>query len=137
MDHKCLEDSRLGGFGRRKPKRDPSYQLNRHRAPPRGKNFAVVCRFQEHGSVVSLSDHRRRRADDLLAREYFGPRIMGTVFGAATMVSSLGMAFGPWAGGIIFDTFNDYRWLYIGSLSVGLGAMAVALAFPPPAPAVA
>jgi MFS family permease len=41
-------------------------------------------------------------------------RIMGTVFGAATMVSSLGMAFGPGAGGIIFDSFNDYRWLYIG-----------------------
>jgi MFS family permease len=67
----------------------------------------------------------------VLAREYFGPRIMGTVFGAATMVSSLGMAFGPWAGGMIFDTFNSYGWLYIGSLSVGLGAMAVALTFPP------
>ena len=67
----------------------------------------------------------------VLAREYFGPRIMGTVFGAATMVSSLGMAFGPWAGGWIFDTFDDYRWLYIGSLAVGLGAVAMALAFPP------
>ena len=67
----------------------------------------------------------------VLAREYFGPRIMGTVFGAATMVSSLGMAFGPWAGGMIFDTFGNYSWLYIGSLTVALGAMAVALAFPP------
>jgi MFS family permease len=67
----------------------------------------------------------------VLAREYFGPRIMGTLFGAATMVSSLGMAFGPWAGGMIFDSFNSYSWLYIGSLSVGLGAVAVALAFPP------
>ena len=67
----------------------------------------------------------------VLAREYFGPRIMGTVFGAVTMVSSLGMAFGPAAGGMIFDSFNSYRWLYIGSLSVGLGAMAIALAFPP------
>jgi MFS family permease len=67
----------------------------------------------------------------VLAREYFGPRIMGTVFGAATMVSSIGMALGPWAGGLIFDTFHDYRWLYIGALSVGLGAMAMALAFPP------
>jgi MFS family permease len=67
----------------------------------------------------------------VLAREYFGPRIMGTVFGAATMVSSLGMAFGPWAGGMIFDTFHDYRWLYIGALSVGLAAMAIALTFPP------
>jgi MFS family permease len=67
----------------------------------------------------------------VLAREYFGPRIMGAVFGAATMVSSLGMALGPWAGGMIFDTFHDYRWLYIGALSVGLGAMAIALTFPP------
>src|SRR5438034_2830907 len=67
----------------------------------------------------------------VLAREYFGQRIMGPVFGAATMVSSLGMAFGPLAGGMIFDTFHDYRWLYIGALSVGLGAMAIALAFPP------
>jgi hypothetical protein len=31
----------------------------------------------------------------VLARDYFGPRIMGTVFGAATMVSCLGMAAGP------------------------------------------
>jgi MFS family permease len=67
----------------------------------------------------------------VLAREYFGQRIMGTVFGAATMVSSMGMAFGPWAGGMIFDRFGSYGWLYIGSLSVGLGAMAMALAFPP------
>ena len=67
----------------------------------------------------------------VLAREYFGARIMGTVFGAATMVSSIGMAFGPWAGGLIFDSFNSYSWLYIGSFGVGLGAVAVALAFPP------
>ena len=31
----------------------------------------------------------------VLAREYFGPRIIGTVFGAATMLSSLGMALRP------------------------------------------
>jgi MFS family permease len=42
----------------------------------------------------------------VLAREYFGQGIMGTVFGAATMVSSLGMAFGPLAGGWVFDTFD-------------------------------
>jgi MFS family permease len=66
----------------------------------------------------------------VLAREYFGQRIMGTVFGAATMTSSIGMAFGPLAGGWIFDTFNGYGWLYVGSFSVALGAAAVALAFP-------
>lgn len=67
----------------------------------------------------------------VLAREYFGPRIMGTVFGAAAMVSSLGMALGPLAGGWIFDTFGGYGWLYIGSFGIGMGAAAIALAFPP------
>ncbi len=67
----------------------------------------------------------------VLAREYFGPRIMGTVFGAAAMVSSLGMALGPAVGGWIFDHFHGYTYLYIGSFIMGLGATAIALAFPP------
>jgi MFS family permease len=65
----------------------------------------------------------------VLARESFGQAVMGTVFGAMTMVSSIGMAFGPWAGGRIFDTFNSYMWLYIGASTVALGAVAVAFAF--------
>jgi MFS family permease len=69
----------------------------------------------------------------VLAREYFGAHVMGTVLGAATMTSSIGMAFGPFAGGWIFDRFGDYSWLYISSAAIGLAAAAVALAFPPPA----
>ncbi len=68
----------------------------------------------------------------VLAREYFGQRIMGTVLGAATMVSSFGMALGPIAGGWIFDTYGSYQWLYISSAGIGLVAAAMALAFPPP-----
>ena len=41
------------------------------------------------------------------------------------------MAFGPLVGGLIFDTFDTYSWLYIGSFGLGLGAVAIALAFPP------
>jgi len=67
----------------------------------------------------------------VLAREYFGQHIMGTVFGAATMLSSIGMAVGPLAGGWVFDTFDAYSWLFIGSFALALGAMAMALAFPP------
>jgi MFS family permease len=67
----------------------------------------------------------------VLAREYFGQRIMGTVLGAATMVSSLGMALGPSIGGWIFDHFGAYTWLYIGSFALGMGAVAIAFAFPP------
>jgi len=67
-----------------------------------------------------------------LAREYFGQSIIGTVLGAATMISCLGMAFGPLIGGWLFDTYHDYRWLYIGSMAVALGAVAISLAFPSP-----
>jgi MFS family permease len=70
-----------------------------------------------------------------IAREYFGQRIMGTVFGAATMLSSLGMAIGPVAGGWVFDTYNNYAWLYIASAAVAVGAVLMALLFPKPASA--
>jgi MFS family permease len=67
----------------------------------------------------------------VLARGYFSQNIMGTVLGAAVMVSCLGMAFGPLAGGWVFDRFNSYTWLFLGSAAVALGAVAIALAFPP------
>ncbi len=67
----------------------------------------------------------------VIAREYFPMRIMGTVFGATAMISSLGMALGPALGGWIYDTYGSYGWLYIGSFGIGLGAAAIALAFPP------
>jgi MFS family permease len=41
------------------------------------------------------------------------------------------MALGPAVGGWIFDRFGGYTWLYIGSFAVGIGAVAIALAFPP------
>ncbi|MGO6939105.1 MFS transporter [Rhizobium johnstonii] len=89
-----------------------------------GEFYALAIVFgSAYGGVMPLYA--------VLAREYFGPRIIGTVFGAATMLSSLGMAFGPLIGGWIFDTFANYSWLFIGSAMVGLAAAAIALAFPP------
>jgi MFS family permease len=66
----------------------------------------------------------------VLVREFFGARIMGTVFGAVSAFASLGMALGPWAGGYLFDTFHGYTWLHAGSFAIGLAAVAVALSFP-------
>lgn len=71
----------------------------------------------------------------VLARDYFGQRILGTVLGAAAMVSSLGMALGPLGGGWIYDHFGAYTWLYVASLVLGVGAVGMALAFPPAQPA--
>jgi MFS family permease len=66
----------------------------------------------------------------VLVREYFGVRIMGSVFGAVSAFASLGMALGPLAGGWVFDTFHAYNWLYVGSFAIGMAAVAVALSFP-------
>jgi MFS family permease len=65
----------------------------------------------------------------ILVREYFGERIMGTVFGAVAFVSTLGMALGPWVGGWLYDTFGGYFWLFLGSFGIGLGAVAIAFTF--------
>ncbi len=67
----------------------------------------------------------------VLARENFPMRMMGTVIGGSAMAGSLGMAAGPVAGGLIYDTFASYAWLYIGSWAVGLGAFVIALTFRP------
>jgi predicted MFS family arabinose efflux permease len=68
----------------------------------------------------------------VIARGYFSPSIMGGVLGAATMASSIGMSFGPVAGGWAYDAFGDYAWLYLGSAAAGLAAAAIAFAFPKP-----
>jgi MFS family permease len=68
----------------------------------------------------------------ILVREYFGARIMGTVFGAVGFASTVGMAAGPPVGGWLYDTFGSYGWLFIASSAIGLGAVAIALTFRPP-----
>jgi MFS family permease len=67
----------------------------------------------------------------VLIRENFPLRMLGTVIGGTAMAGSLGMATGPLAGGLIYDTFASYAWLYIGSWAVGLGAFLMALTFRP------
>jgi len=67
----------------------------------------------------------------VIIRENFPLKMMGTVIGGTAMAGSLGMATGPIAGGLIYDTFASYAWLYIGSWAFGLGAFAIALTFRP------
>lgn len=67
----------------------------------------------------------------VLARENFPLKMMGTVIGGTAMAGSLGMATGPIAGGLVWDTFASYAWLYIGAWGMGLGAFLMALSFRP------
>jgi MFS family permease len=67
----------------------------------------------------------------VLVRENFPLRMLGTVIGGTAMAGSLGMATGPLAGGLIYDTFASYAWLYIGSWIMGIGAFLIIMTFRP------
>ena len=67
----------------------------------------------------------------VLARENFPLRMMGTVIGGTAMAGSLGMALGPVAGGMIYDAFASYTWLYVGAWAMGVGAFLIAMTFRP------
>ncbi len=67
----------------------------------------------------------------MLVRENFPLKMLGTVIGGTAMAGSLGMATGPLAGGLIYDAFSSYAWLYIGSWAIGLGAFLMAMTFRP------
>ncbi|MBM3222263.1 MAG: MFS transporter, partial [Candidatus Tectomicrobia bacterium] len=42
----------------------------------------------------------------MVTREFFGPRVMGTSYGAIFFLSCLGMGIGAWVGGRLFDSFG-------------------------------
>jgi MFS family permease len=93
-----------------------------------GEFYVVAAIFgMAYGGVMPLYA--------VLLRENFPIQIMGRVMGAAAMISNLGMALGPLAGGWIFDRIGSYGWLYIGSFGIGLGAVAIAAAYRPAVPA--
>ena len=70
----------------------------------------------------------------LVTREYFGEKVMGAAYGGVFLVSTLGMGFGSYAGGVLYDQLGSYAWLYGGSFVVGVLAVALALTFRPPRP---
>ncbi len=62
----------------------------------------------------------------VLLREYFGARLMGTLLGAAGLASTLGMALGPPLGGLLYDAYGSYFWMFVAATAVGVGAAAIA-----------
>ncbi len=67
----------------------------------------------------------------ILVREYFPARIMGSVFGVVAMISTVGMALGPPAGGWLFDRFGGYGWLYVASSTIGVAGFLIAMTVRP------
>jgi MFS family permease len=67
----------------------------------------------------------------VLIRENFPLRMMGTVIGGTAMAGSLGMATGPVIGGLIYDRFATYSWLYLCSWGLGMGAFLIIMMYRP------
>jgi len=67
----------------------------------------------------------------VIIRENFPLKMMGTIIGGTAMAGSLGMSTGPLLGGLIYDRFDSYALMYIGSWGMGLAAMLVLMAFRP------
>ena len=57
---------------------------------------------------------------------------MGATFGAVALTSTLAMALGPVVGGWLYDGLGSYFWMFVGSVGIGLGAVAIAVTFRPP-----
>ena len=63
----------------------------------------------------------------LVAREFFGERVVGTTFGGIFFISCIGMGLGAFGGGVLFDQLGTYWSLHVASTLVGAGAVVVAL----------
>jgi predicted MFS family arabinose efflux permease len=68
----------------------------------------------------------------LVAREFFGDRVVGTTFGAIFFISCIGMGLGAYGGGFLYDRLGTYWTLHLASTLVGGAAVAVALALRSP-----
>jgi MFS family permease len=67
----------------------------------------------------------------VIIRENFPLRMMGTIIGGTAMAGSLGMSTGPLLGGLIYDHFDSYVLMYVGSWGMGLASMLILMAFRP------
>jgi predicted MFS family arabinose efflux permease len=68
----------------------------------------------------------------LVAREFFGERVVGTTFGGIFLISCIGMGLGAYGGGILYDQLGTYWTLHLASTLVGAAAVALALTLQAP-----
>ena len=68
---------------------------------------------------------------NVLVRENFPMKMLGTIMGGVGMAGSLGMATGPVLGGWIFDQTGGYGAMYLTCAMFGLAAFMVAITFRP------
>jgi MFS family permease len=61
----------------------------------------------------------------MILREYYGFKVIGTLYGLIFLVASIGIGIGPYFGGYIFDLTGSYFWLYVASGIISASAALV------------
>lgn len=95
--------------------------------------ISAPTQFLLLGMVFGLSYGAVMPLYAVLVRNWFGPAVMGTAFGAVSMAATFGMAAGPVIGGWLRGLGGDYLWMYAASAAIGLGALLIATTFRAPA----
>ena len=95
--------------------------------------ISAPTQFLVLGMVFGLSYGAVMPLYAVLVRNWFGPAVMGTAFGAVSMAATFGMASGPVIGGWLRGIGGDYLWMYAASAAIGLGALLIATTFRAPA----
>ncbi len=95
--------------------------------------ISAPTQFLLLGMVFGLSYGAVMPLYAVLVRNWFGPAVMGTAFGAVSMAATFGMATGPVIGGWLRGIGGDYLWMYAASAAIGLGALLIATTFRAPA----
>jgi MFS family permease len=67
----------------------------------------------------------------VLVRDKVPLRLMVTIIGGSAMAGSLGMSLGPLVGGMLYDRFDSYAYLYVASWGMGIAAFLIAMTFRP------
>jgi MFS family permease len=70
----------------------------------------------------------------VVAREFFGGQSMGATYGGIFFISCLGMGFGAWIGGRVFDYTGTYQVMYVLSFLYGSAGALLALWLRAPGP---
>jgi MFS family permease len=63
----------------------------------------------------------------IIVREYFPPRVTGSLVGLVLMATLFGMALGGWMTGVIFDFTGSYRAAFVNGLLWNLVNVSIAL----------
>jgi MFS family permease len=70
--------------------------------------------------VLSLAGGGQTHMLTYLTSRYFGLKAYGTMFGFVASVMAIGVGFGPYVTGLVYDIFHSYDWMLIAGFPMSI-----------------